>query len=71
VPFVAATDSYDEAIELYENRAAYVIQTEDLASERLKELLGEFGEDTRRLAEGRDAHLALLKAKKAKAVVAV
>ncbi|MDF7822637.1 cation:proton antiporter [Pontiellaceae bacterium B12227] len=38
VPFLAVTDSRQEARELYEAGARYVIQTDDLAAERLVEL---------------------------------
>ena len=43
VPFVAATDSYAEALELYDHGATYVIQTEDLAAQQFARLLEEYG----------------------------
>jgi len=43
VPFLAATDSRREALELYRAGATYIIQTEDLAAERLQQLLEEHG----------------------------
>ena len=39
VPFLATTDSRQEALELYEAGARYVIQTDDLAAGRLMDLL--------------------------------
>jgi len=38
VPFIAATDSYEEALELYEHGVLYVIQTEYLAAESFGEI---------------------------------
>ncbi len=38
VPFIAATDSSAEALELYEAGAAYVIQSDALAAERMREI---------------------------------
>jgi Kef-type K+ transport system membrane component KefB len=45
VPFVAATDSRREALELYQAGSTFVIQTEDLAAERLAVILEEYGND--------------------------
>jgi len=41
VPFIAATDSSEEALELYEAGVRYVIQTEDLAARHFKHLFAE------------------------------
>lgn len=41
VPFLATTDSHEEALELYENGIRYVIQTEYLAAVSFRQLLGE------------------------------
>lgn len=41
VPFLAATDSHEEALELYENGIRYVIQTEYLAAVSFRKLLRE------------------------------
>ena len=38
VPFVAATDSHEETLELYESGVRYVIQTEYLAAESFREI---------------------------------
>ena len=43
VPFIATTDSPRDAADLYAHGAKYVIQTEQLASERFEELLNETG----------------------------
>jgi len=43
IPFIASTDSRLEALELYRAGATFVIQTEDLAAERIEELLKEHG----------------------------
>lgn len=51
VPFIAATDSRSDALELYENGATYVIQTEDLAAERLYEIMHAKTENIEELAE--------------------
>ena len=60
IPFIAATDSHKEAVELYENGAAYVIQTEELAAERFQELLSEYGESLDKLADnGKNHHKSL------------
>ena len=56
IPFIAATDSHKEAVELYENGAAYVIQTEELAAERFQELLSEYGESLDKLADNGKSH---------------
>ena len=37
-PFVAATDSHEETLELYESGVRYVIQTEYLAAESFREI---------------------------------
>ena len=43
VPFIATTDSHRDAADLYAHGAKYVIQTEQLASERFEGLLNETG----------------------------
>ena len=49
ITFIAATDSYREALELYDAGATYVIQTEELAAERFGELLVEHGKSLKSL----------------------
>lgn len=44
-PFIASTDILAEALELYEQGATFVIQTEQLAGERVRELLRRHGMD--------------------------
>jgi len=41
VPFLAATSSHEEALELYEMGVRYVIQTDYLASKKFREVFGE------------------------------
>lgn len=41
VPFIAATDSHEEALELYEHGVRYVIQTEYLAAEIFREIFAQ------------------------------
>ncbi|MEE8396017.1 MAG: NAD-binding protein, partial [bacterium] len=41
VPFIAATDSHEETLELYENGVRYVIQTEYLAAESFREIFAQ------------------------------
>ena len=41
VPFIAATDSHEETLELYEAGVRYVIQTEYLAAESFREIFAE------------------------------
>ena len=62
VPFVAATDSHAEAVQLYAAGATYVIQTEELAAERLAELLGKYGSNLAAMQEEGKRHEARLKA---------
>jgi len=45
VPFIAATDSPIDAIELYKANAAYVLQTKELASQHMKKLIDDVGKD--------------------------
>lgn len=51
VPFLAATDSRMEALELYEHGATFVIQTEDLAAVYMMVLLKEYGNKLNGLIE--------------------
>ena len=51
IPFIAATDSRSEALELYNNGATFVIQTEDLAAEQIGLLLKEYGSSVENLSE--------------------
>ena len=41
VPFIAATDSHEETLELYEAGVRYVIQTEYLAAESFREIIAQ------------------------------
>ena len=64
IPFIAATDSRSEALELYNNGATFVIQTEDLAAEHIGSLLKEYGSSAEKWAEkGRRYHDFLIAAK--------
>ena len=54
--FVATTDSHQEAIALYDNGASFVIQTEDLAAERLQALLTDSSTDFSELVQKGAAH---------------
>ena len=51
IPFIAATDSRYEALELYNNGATFVIQTEELAAEHIGLLLKEHGTSIGALSE--------------------
>lgn len=62
IPFIATTNSHEEAIELYEKGAVYVIQTEELASIQFHNLLREHGSAPRKLEEHGKTHLSNLKA---------
>jgi len=66
IPFMAATDSRSEALELYDNGAVFVIQTEDLAAEYIGQLLTEQGTGFDMLAEKGKQYYALLRDAKSK-----
>ena len=51
IPFIAATDSRFEALELYNKGATFVIQTEELAAEHIGLLLKEYGTSIGALSE--------------------
>lgn len=58
VPFIAATDSRSEAIELYNNGACYVIETKELAANHFRLLLEEHGTSIDNLsAKGKIHHM--------------
>ena len=58
VPVVAATDSHEEALELYENGVRYVIQTEYLAAESFRKIYAEeIGKGGKAFEEIGAAHL--------------
>ncbi|MCZ6557222.1 MAG: cation:proton antiporter [SAR324 cluster bacterium] len=58
VPMVAATDSHEEALELYENGVRYVIQTEYLAAESFRKIYAEeIGKGGKAFLEIGAAHL--------------
>jgi len=61
VPFLAATDSRKDALELYMHNATYVMQTEELAATRFHEILLEYGSSLRNLGALSDAHIESLK----------
>ena len=49
VPYIATTDSYEEALELYDHGIRYVIQTEHLAAESFRDIF------TQQIDNGEDA----------------
>ncbi|MFC1531310.1 cation:proton antiporter [Gemmatimonadota bacterium] len=56
-PFVAATDSYSDAFELYEAGAIFVMQTDDLAADFFHSLLSSWdGEEDTLRRKGKDHH---------------
>lgn len=63
VPFIATTDSRVEALELYENGATFVIQTEDMAAEYASMLFRETKEKKTDFSEHGKRHHLLLKEK--------
>ncbi len=56
VPYIATTDSYEEALELYDHGIRYVIQTEHLAAESFRDIF------TQQVDKGEDAFKELGKA---------
>jgi hypothetical protein len=64
-PFVAATSSSEEALELYESGVTYVVQTEDLAAREFRRVFdGEMVKGREAFVEiGRDHRDRLVKAK--------
>ena len=63
VPFIVTTDSRAEALELYENGATYVIQTEDMAAEYTSMLFHENMSKRDAFVELGKKHFHLLKEK--------
>jgi len=63
ITFIVATDSYAEALELYQHKATYVLQTEELAAERLEELLDKYGSALGGLAPLGAEHAGILRQK--------
>lgn len=61
IPFVSTTDSRKDAARLYEAGASYVIQTEDLAAQKIEEIIEKVGNNFKEFKSHGDKHKEKLK----------